>query len=363
MSIQNKIVYSLLGLMVVGLTACSHKQEPKERSDKFVVTDTLLNSLLTDTVRDADAKAELTLTGSVAPDETKMTRIFPMVSGITKSVNVQLGDHVRKGQVLAVLQSAEIAGFTRDYIAAEADARTAKRALETAQDMYKSGLSSEKDLEAAKADYQKALAESKRAGSVISLNKASGQGYTITAPIDGFVIEKNVTNNMQVRDDNSQNMFTIADLSSVYVMINMYESDIAGVQEGDPVKISTLAYPGKVFSGKIDKLMDMLDPENKVMRARVRIDNPGYLLKPEMFADVRIQAKSGYSLPGVTANAIIFDNNKNYVVVIDGPAKVHIQEVEIAKRVEDIVYVSKGLQPGERVVASRQLFLFESLKD
>lgn len=360
---KNKIIYSVLGLLTAGLASCSHHQEQVARSDKFIVTDTLLNSLLIDTVKDADAKSELTLTGSVAPDETRMTKIYPMVSGIATSVKVQLGDYVRKGQVLAMLQSAEIAGYTRDYISAEADARTAKRNMESVQDMFKSGLASEKDLEAAKADYDKARAESSRAGSVISLNRAKGEGYVITAPIDGFITEKNVTNNMQVRNDNSQNMFTIADLSSVYIMVNMYESDISGVQEGDPVNITTLAYPGKVFSGKIDKMMDMLDPDNKVMRARVRIDNPGYLLKPEMFADVKIQAKSGYNLPGINANTIIFDNNKNYVVVVDGKVKAHIQPIEIAKRVEDVAFIKRGLEPGQRIVASRQLFLYESLKD
>ncbi|WDF54430.1 efflux RND transporter periplasmic adaptor subunit [Mucilaginibacter sp. KACC 22063] len=360
---KKHIIYSLMGVFFIGLTSCGHHEQEAARDDHFQVTDSLLNSLLVDTVKAADAKSEISLTGSVAPDETKMVKIFPMVSGVAQAVHVQLGDKVSKGQVLATLRSAEIAGFTRDLVASEADARSAKRALESTQDLYKSGLASQKDLEEAKADYQKAVAESARAGSVLSINKTNGKGYEVVSPLNGYIIDKNVTDNMQVRADNNQNMFTVADLSSVYILVNMYESDIAGVQVGDPVKITALAYPDKVFTGKIDKLFDVLDPDNKVMRARVKIDNPGNLLKPDMYADVKISAKTGVNLPAINANAVVFDNDKNYVIVVDGKAKVHIQPIKIAKRVENVAYISDGLKPGERVVASRQLYLYEALKD
>ncbi|WP_240315128.1 efflux RND transporter periplasmic adaptor subunit [Mucilaginibacter pineti] len=346
------------------MTACNHQDKAAETHDgRFVVTDTLLRSLLIDTVKAADEQSEISLTGSVAPDENKLVKIYPMVSGIAQSVQIQLGDRVSKGQVLATLRSAEIAGFTKDMVTSQADARSARRTLESTQDLYKSGLASEKDLEQAKADDQKAQAEINRAGSVLSINRTNKQGYEIRSTLNGYVIEKNLTSDMQVRADNSQALFIIADLSSVYVMVNMYESDIASVHLGDAVKITTLTYPDKVFSGKIDKLMDVLDPDNKVMRARVRIENPDNLLKPEMYANVKIRASSGVNLPAIHTDAIVFDNNRNYVVVVDGKASVHIQPVEIAKRVEDIAYISKGLKPGERIVASRQVYLYEALKD
>jgi cobalt-zinc-cadmium efflux system membrane fusion protein len=82
-----------------------------------------------------------------------------------------------------------------------------------------------------------------------------------------------------------------------------------------------------------------------------------------MFANILIRAKSGEDLPEVSARALVFDNDKNYVIVVDGPAKVHIQPVEVAKTVEDRAYIRKGLKPGDRVVASRQVYMYESLKD
>lgn len=361
-----KISGTILILMAVALLtqSCHHADNADDQKDeKFQVTDTLLNSLLIDTVKEASALSEINLTGSIAPDENKMVKIFPMVSGVAQDVHVQLGDVVSKGQTLAVMRSSEMAGFTKDYVSAEADVRSTKRAFESTQDLYKSGLASQKDFEQAQSDYQKAQAESKRAGAVININKSNDQGYIIKSPISGFVIEKNLTDNTQVRADNSQNLFTIADLSDVFVLINIYESDIANVQTGDAVKITTLSYPDKIFEGKIDKIYEVLDPDNKVVKARVKIANPGNKLKPEMFANVTIKAKSGEDLPVINTRALVFDNDKNYVIVVDGKAHVHIQQVDIAKRVEDKAYIRSGVKPGDRIVASRQVYLFESLKD
>ena len=355
-----------LALLLTGIAmqSCHHAENADDQKEqKFQVTDTLLNSLLIDTVKEASALSEINLTGTIAPDENKEVKIFPMVSGVAQDVHVQLGDVVNAGQTLALMRSAEMAGFTKDYISAEADLRSAKRAFESTQDLYKSGLASQKDFEQAQSDYQKAQAESKRAAAVTNINQSNEHGYLIKAPISGFVIEKNLTDNTQVRADNSQNLFTIANLSDVYVLINIYESDIASVQTGDPARITTLSYPDKVFEGKIDKIYDMLDPDNKVIKAKVKIPNPGNKLKPGMFASVTIKAKSGENLPEINTRTLIFDNDKNYVVVVDGKAHAHIQQVDIAKRVEDRAYIRSGLKPGDRIVASRQVYLFESLKD
>jgi cobalt-zinc-cadmium efflux system membrane fusion protein len=352
-----------LAISCTALQSCHHTDDNQEKDTRFQVTDSLINSLIIDTVKEASAISQITLTGSIAPDENKMVKIFPLVSGVAQNVNVQLGDVVHQGQTLAVMRSAEMAGFTKDYISSEADLRNTKRIMESTQDLYKSGLASQKELEQAQSDYQKAQAEGKRAGAVIAINKSNANGYEVKTPLSGYVVEKNLTNNTQVRADNSQNLFTIADLSTVYVLVNVYESDISKIQTGDLVKITTLSYPDKTFEGKLDRIGNMLDPDNRVMHARIKIDNPGNLLKPGMFANVLIKAKSGESLPEVNSRSLVFDNDKNYVIVIDGKAKVHIQQVEIAKKVENRAYISRGLKPGDRVIASRQVYLYESLKD
>ncbi|MDF2430678.1 MAG: rane fusion protein heavy metal efflux system [Mucilaginibacter sp.] len=360
-----KITILIAAFILGGLSlqSCHHADESQQKDTRFEVTDSLLNSLITDTVKEASALTQLTLTGNIAPDENKMVKIFPLVSGVVQNVNVQLGDVVQKGQTLAIMKSAEMAAFTKDFISSEADIRNTHRIMESTQDMYKSGLASQKDLEQAQSDYQKAVAEGKRAGTVISINKSNTNGYEVKSPLSGFVVDKNVTSNTQVRADNSQNLFTIADLSTVYVLVNVYESDISKIETGDPVKITTLSYPNKKFDGKIDRIDNMLDPDNKAMHARIKIKNPGNLLKPGMFANINIKAKSGEDLPFIPTNALVFDNDKNYVIAIDGKAKVHIQPIEVAKTVEDRAYISKGLKAGDRIVGSRQVYLYESLKD
>jgi cobalt-zinc-cadmium efflux system membrane fusion protein len=351
------------GTATLLFSSCTrHDAASKPEDNKFKVTDSLLGSLLVDTVHQASAISQITLTGTIEPDENKVAKIYPMVSGITENVNVLLGDVVSKGQTLASMHSVEVAGYSKDLISAEADLRDTKRTLEATKDLYQSGLASGKDLEQAKSDYQKASAENSRAHSVMSINKSDKRGYLIKAPISGYIVEKNITSNMQVRADNTENLFTIADLSSVYIIVNIYESDITSVQTGYPVQITTLAYPGKIFTGKIDKVYNMIDKDNKLMRARVKISNPGNLLKPQMFANVVVQAKSGENLPMINTRSIVLDNDRNYVVVKEGKSQVRIQPITVSKRVEDRAYISAGLKPGDQIIASRQLFLYESLK-
>src|ERR1700761_1202745 len=109
--------FCMAGLL---MQSCHHAETP-EKDTKFEVTDTLLNSLMMDTVQEASALSELTLTGSIAPDENKMVKVFPMVSGIIQGVHVQLGDVVQKGQTLGTMRSAEVAAFTKDYVSSQAD--------------------------------------------------------------------------------------------------------------------------------------------------------------------------------------------------------------------------------------------------
>src|ERR1700755_3599006 len=123
----------LVAMLVTGavLQGCRHAESADDQKEqKFQVTDTLQNSLLIDTVKEASALSEINLTGSIAPDENKTVKIFPMVSGVAQDVHVQLGDVVSQGQTLAIMKSAEMAGFTKDYISSEAELRSAKRNFE-----------------------------------------------------------------------------------------------------------------------------------------------------------------------------------------------------------------------------------------
>ncbi|WP_214229068.1 efflux RND transporter periplasmic adaptor subunit [Pedobacter sp. B4-66] len=348
---------------VILLPSCSEQSKEAPKEDNFVVTDSLLKRLEIDTVQGANNQADLNFSAKITANEERMSKVYPMVSGLVQNVPAKLGDRVSKGQLLATMTSAEMAGFDKEAISSSAELRNAQRSVKLTEDMFKSGLASERDLDQAKNDLLVKQAEDKRSKSILSLNGGNKNGtYALKAPISGFIIDKNVTSNMQVRPDNNANLFTIADLSDVWALVNIYESDISKIKEGDEVNISILSYPDKAFKGKISKIYNILDNDSKVMNARVVIDNPGYLLKPGMMATVQIATRNGATLPVVSTDCLIFDNNKYYVLVLDPVKKVRIQEIEIGRKFEDKAYISKGLNAGDRVVASKQLFLYDSLK-
>ncbi|WP_316822761.1 efflux RND transporter periplasmic adaptor subunit [Pedobacter gandavensis] len=360
--IKNISKLSFIGLVIASQSCSSSKEAPV--SEKFAVTDSLINRLLVDTVQQANNRTDLNFSAKITANEERKADIFPMLSGTVRSVPVRLGDKVIAGQVLATMGSAEMAGFDKEASSAAAELRTAERQVKQAEELFKSGLSSSRELEEAKNDLLIKQAENKRALATLRLNGGNHTGnYTIKSPLSGFIIDKNVNVNMQVRPDNDNKMFTVADLSTVWAMVNIYESDISKIKEGDEVQLSILSYPDKMFKGRINKIYNMIDNESKVINARVIIANPGYLLKPGMMATVMIAAKSGIDLPVVNSRGIIFDENKNYVLLLDATNKIRIQEVEIGRKTADKAYISKGLNAGDRVIASKQVFLYESLKN
>ncbi|QJB37046.1 efflux RND transporter periplasmic adaptor subunit [Chitinophaga oryzae] len=346
------------------LTGCGSKAAP-EQTARWVLSDSLLRTLVVDTATTVSADNEMLLTGKISENEDKTARIFPMVSGIVSEVKVHSGDFVQKGQVLAVIKSPEMAGFTADQRITASDMATAKRNMEVAESFYKSGLNSQKDYEEAKSNYDKAVAAYNKSSAVLEINGGAHQtSYMVKAPVPGFVISKRAAESMQWRPDNSDPIFVVADLKDVWAMINIFESDISGIREGDPVEMSTLSYPDKTFIGRIDKIYNVLDPETKVMKARVVVDNPGYFLKPEMFVRAKAKRHADFNMVSIPSRGIIFDHDKYYVLVLTTARPgVAIREIQIARTVDNRTYIASGLKEGERIVASRQVFIYDTLTD
>ena len=362
--------FALLLPLVATLAACGGKTEPKadDTAKPFCMTDSLLakSRLVAAEVTAVDNETELS--GKVTFDEEKVNKVFPLLSGVVEEVKVELGDQVTKGQVLAVVQSSDVAGFSGDVLVARANVAQTKRVMDAAAEMLKSGLGSEKDYVLAQGEYEKALTTLERARSVLSINggnggDAKGNTYTIKAPAAGYVVEKTLTAGMQIRSDAGNSLFTISGLQDVWVMANVYESDIAKVHEGDAVKIKTLAYPDQVFTGKVNKISTMLDPTNKVMRARIVMQNTGLKLKPEMFATVIADSRDGSKMLAIPKEALVFDNSKNYVMVFREKCKIETHLVEVAKVVEGKAYIKSGLAAGDKVIIGGQLYIYQEVNN
>lgn len=348
--------------------ACTGKGgEEKSSGAKNQLSDTMMSMIKLDTVRLTPIEDALRLTGVVGCDENHMAKIFSANSGQIVKVKVSLGDRVSKGQVLAVIKSADIAGGYNDLSAAKADCATAKRNFENVEGMYKSGLSSERDYLEAKNNFQKAQALVAKAEGQLSINGGGSakQGgiYMIKSPVSGFVVEKNVTEGSFIRNDNGNGLFTVASLDNVWIWANVFERDIADVAVGFNAKVRTLSYPNKIFTGKVDQATNVLDPVSKVMKVRVVIPNHDLMLKPGMYADVFVSKKESKTGLEVSAASILSENGDSFVVVFKDRSHFGIRPVKVLKTVGDKCYISSGLEAGERVICQNQLLVYNQLKE
>ena len=145
-------------------------------------------------------------------------------------------------------------------------------------------------------------------------------------------------------------------------MGDVYESDIRKVKEGAPVRITALAYPGREFTGVIDKVYHILDEESKTMSVRIKLRNEDYLLKPGMFTNVYVQCEStDDTMPCIDLHALIFENGKNYVVTANEDGKLQVKEVEVYKQLRNRCYIQSGLQEGDRILNRNTLLVYNAL--
>ena len=324
--------------------------------------DSLFRTLIIDTVKTSQITDAIKFNGMVDFNTDKVVNVFPLISGNLMDVNVMPGDYVKAGQLLGMVKSSEVTNYNASLINAETNVRLTARQLEQQKDMYKSGLASQVDITNAEVSYQQAVAAKTQAEKILSINGNNKNGeYAIKAPIEGFVVQKNVTNGMAIRTDNSAAMFTISDLKNVWVQANVYEENIGKVHEGDPAEVTTISYPDKVFKGKVDKLMNVLDPTSKVMKMRVILNNPGYLLKPEMFATVTTYNKENKQAVSISRKDLVFDHSQYYVIIVTGKKNVQIRPVEIIGMNGETAYIKSGVAAGERLIGSQALLIYGSL--
>jgi len=357
---KKNTIISLL-FMVLIINACSRKNKESDlQTPSNAITDSLIATLKTAAVELSDVTNEIKLNGIIEPDETKEANVFALVSGKITNVNAELGDYVTKGKVLATLKSAEIAGATNDISVATANVNNAKKNLEAQEELYKGNLITSHELVSAQMEYKKALSEYNKSKQVASITGGSNETYTLRAPLSGYIINKNITSGTEVRADNNSALFSIADLSSVWVIASVYESDINSVRIGDTVSITTLANTGKKFKGVIEKIYNVLDPSNRTMKVRVSLKNPNNELKPGMFASVLVKGRATGQMTSIPSGAVVINNSKYYVVLKKDQHTLEPAEVKIMKRIDQKTFVS-DLNAGQEVVTTAQVFLFEAL--
>jgi cobalt-zinc-cadmium efflux system membrane fusion protein len=362
MQIKNIII---LLLATNAIASCSRTEAKKEEITKtFVLSDTMLKSTTTASVVNSELKNELKFYGKITADNNKLIEVFPVVGGNVVKVYVELGDYITKGQILATIRSTEVAGFEKELQDAKNDVLVAKNNVKVAEELFEGKLNAERDVLEAKSQLEKAQSQLNRIQQTYKIyNMQAGSIYQVIAPMSGFIIEKKINQEMQLRSDRSDNIFDIAQIGDVWAIANVNESEIQQVKLGVDAYVTTLSYPDKVFKARVDKIFNIIDPETKAMKVRVRLKNNGFLLKPDMRASIRLSFNEDRSMLSIPSEAVIFDKSKAFVMVFKDRYNIETRQIEVYRQVGDITYLTAGLQENEKVITHNQLLIYDALND
>ena len=262
-----------------------------------------------------------------------------------------MGDAAEKGQVLAEMQGAELSSLQAEMASLKAMIEVAKVDFKSKKAMFEDGIISNKDLLEAKNNLSVLESQTLKTEQILSLYSASNTNnvFQIKAPSTGIVTSKNINIGTTVADEGMP-LFSISDLNKVWVMANIYSSDIAKISQGMRVEVRTPSYPDEVYKGKIDVISQVLDEEEKVLKAKIEINNRDLKLKPGMIADIIAFKTTDKKKVAVPTSSLIFYNNKDYILVHKDDDSVETREVNIFAKGNGITYIDSGLSENERII-------------
>lgn len=365
MIVTNKTRYNVaLCLFALAIhTGCKKEQDHKEEQKSYCISRELKKEMILVKAEMRPVEESITLTGEVESNSDKTVPFVSLVDGVVTDTYFSLGDYVRKGQTLASVKSTAVNELQGDTQTLQAQLAVAKRKLSSVEAMYKDDIASQKDLQEAKSEVAILQSNISRTQKNMQVYSAGGNTIQLKAPADGYVIAKNIAKGMPVTSGGDQ-LFTIANLDKVWVMANVYATNMRNVYVGQPAVVKTLAYPDESFSGKINMISQVFNENERVLKAKIIMDNNGMKLRPGMSADVVLpvnpQNRNALAIP---PKALIFDNNQSYVLVYKDDCNLSIRPVtEIASN-SRYSYVEGHLNPGETVIASNGLLIYESIKN
>jgi cobalt-zinc-cadmium efflux system membrane fusion protein len=307
------------------------------------------------TAREYDAFPKLQVTGSVSPDIARTVPVISLATGRVIEIKARLGDEVKKGQVLLRVRSDDIMGGFANYQSAVADEVLARAQWERAQQLYEHGAIALNDLQIAKDSEDKAKIAVDAAGEHLkllggTLEKPSGV-VDIVAPISGVITDQEVTNAAGVQSLGT-NPFTISDLSTVWVVCDVYENNIPDVKVGDTADVSLNAFPGMVLKGVVSNIGPILDPNIRTAKVRIEVMNPGSL-RVGMFATAVFQGKKKEVQTVVPSSAVLRLHDRDWVYVPAPGSKFQRVAVLAGDSLPgNLQELKTGIQPGQRVVAN-----------
>jgi cobalt-zinc-cadmium efflux system membrane fusion protein len=306
-----------------------------------------------------EATSTLNVTGSVNPDVSREIPIVSIASGRVVALHVRLGDYVRKGQLVMEIQSTDITGAFNQYLKAVNDEHLANTQLERAKILYDKGAIARSQLEIAQDgedDAKADLVAAEQQLHVLGIDKNHpGETVKVYSPASGFIIQQNVTEaaTAGVTYSGSANAFTIADLSHVWVICDVYENDLSTVHIGQEADIHLNAYPDHTLKGRISDIGAVLDPNIRTAKVRIQVENPDNLMRIGMFVTATFHGKTMEAHTVVPAAAVLHLHDRDSVFVPAGDGRFRRVAVEGGQMLPgNMQEIIAGLKPGQQVVSN-----------
>jgi cobalt-zinc-cadmium efflux system membrane fusion protein len=348
--------------------APSPKAEAKAApaAESVEIDPAMLANIRIEQVREVPLPRLLTATGKVRFNEDRTARVLAPLPGQVLDLRVRVGDTVEKDQTLFSIKSREVAALVADHLQSQRDRDLAEKTHAMTKDLFEHQAASRISLQQAEGDLARAKAQIVRAEEALRVygldpKEATEAGAArsvvpVRSPLAGSVIERPVTPGQFVQAD-STSLMTIADLSTVWVLVDIFERDVHLVRPGQRVEVTATAYPDRRFSARVDRTSDTVDPESRTLKVRLLVSNPGLLLKPEMFIAASLVLNE--TTPGVTvpAKALFTEGDRRYAFVAMEGRRFERRLVTTAPDAIGRPRVTSGIRPGDRVVADGALLM------
>ena len=348
------------------MTSFSSSEAKAETPGLFTIPQEQMSHVQVVTVQPSKLTRTLRLTGAVAYNAFNTTPVITQVGGPVSKILVVPGDRVKRGQPLLEVSSPDYSLLLASYLKARDTFRVADKNYERAKDLFEHHAIADRDLLQAESDRIQAQADLSAAQEgmrILGIPKPEdlekspiSAQIPLLAPIGGEIVERLVSPG-QVLQAGTTQAFTISDMSTVWVLANIYQSDLAYVKDGDAATITTDSYPDK-FSGKISFISPALDPTTRTLQARIVVDNPGGKLKKDMYCVAQVTAgtiPNAITVP--TAAVLRDDENQPFVYVASATNQFSRRSVDVGQTENGQIQILKGLSPGDKVVGDGSLFL------
>jgi membrane fusion protein, heavy metal efflux system len=350
------------------MTSYSTGENKADTADLFTVPPEQISHIQVVPVEKSRLPRVLRLTGAVAYNAFKTTPVFSAVGGPVQEILSEPGQNVHAGQTLLTVTSPDYSAARSAYMKARSAFQLADKNYDRSKDLLEHKAIAERDLQQAESDRAEAQADLQSSEDALralgisdpeslvkSPPKSTGQ-IPVIAPVSGQIVERLVGPGQLLQAGSTQ-CFTISDMGSVWVLVNVYQNDLAYVRNGDTVDLTTDAYPDH-FRGRISYVAAALDPNTRTLQARIVTENPGYKLKKDMYVNATVQAGALRDALTVPDSSVLRDTeNQAFVYVQSGSNKFARRLVKVGDSQDSRTLVLDGLKEGERVVGDGSVFL------